>query len=179
MANNRDIHVDEAGRAESALKASGETREAAWAHFEADFSAIGMATNMPLIATAYADEASVEWNFGSTPICKTSLTATPEEAADILGMNRLLDAFRRFVAAESALFPTSLTPPSEDRSVLIDPEDACCPACSGTLLVVDVGDAAMTVECRDGCGALFELAHDALGGERDYVLEFLARRGWG
>lgn len=179
LANNRDLRMDEAGNPASALQASGETREAVWAHFEADFSAIGMATNMPLMATAYADEAAIEWNFGSTPIGKTPRTATPKEAADILDMNRLLDAFRRFVEAESALFSTELAPPGEGSSVIIDPEDGCCPACSGTLELVDVDEGTMTVECRDGCGALLEMEHDALRGGRNYVQDFLARRGWG
>jgi hypothetical protein len=179
LANNRDLRLDEAGNPSSALQASGETREAVWAHFDADFSAIGMATNMPLFATAYADEASIEWSFGSTPIGKSPRTATPKEAAEILDMNRLLDAFRRFVEAESALFPESLPPPGEGGPVLIDPKDGCCPGCSGTLELVGVDEGTMTVECRDGCGALLEMEHDAVGGGRDYVLRFLARRGWG
>ena len=88
MAKNRDIRPDDAGNPCCSLRCSGEDAEAVWLHFTADFSAIGMAVDMPLIATAYADENCVEWNFGVTPLGKTPRTATPEEAADALGVSR-------------------------------------------------------------------------------------------
>ena len=128
MAKNRDIRSDEAGKPGCSLRSSGEDSEASWLHFTADFSAIGMAVDMPLIATAYADENSVEWNFGVTPIAKTPRSATPKEAADALNMNVLLDGFRRFVAAESVLFPTALTKDAGQGKgpVLIDRDDCTC-----------------------------------------------------
>src|SRR3954469_12557533 len=109
LAENRDVKSDDEGRALYRLRSSGVTPECTWQFIEADFSGLGMATDMPLIAHAYSDAGDIEWNFGPTPIRSTPRTATPKEAADALDMNVLLDGFRRFVGAESVLFPTSLT----------------------------------------------------------------------
>ncbi len=176
LAKNRDLR-SEGGKPCYRLRSSGEDSEASWLHFTADFSGLGMAIDMPLIVTAYTDEVSLEWNFGVTPIAKTPRSATPKEAADILDMNRLLDAFRRFVAAESVLFPTAMTPPREKGPVFINPEDGSCRECSGELEITGVDDCTMTVECRGECGGAYEVEHDAFDGGVDYVLEYLSRRG--
>ena len=176
LATNRDLR-SEGGTPCYLVRSSGEDSEASWLRFVADFSAIGLATDMPLIVTAYADDASLEWNFGPTPIGKTPRTATPNEAADALDMNVLLDAFRRFVAAESVLFPTSLTKDAGKNQgpVAIDPADCTCSECGGALEVTDMDDATMGVECENGHA--YELEHDAFDAGFDYVLEFLSRRG--
>jgi hypothetical protein len=177
MAENRDIRTDEAGKPGCTLRSSGADAEASWLHFTADFSAIGLAVDMPLIATAYADEIFVGWNFGPTPIAKTPRTATPGEAADALDRNVLLDGFRRFVAAESVLFPTALTNDAGQGKcpVTVDRADCTCSECGGALEVTDADDVTMSVECENG--HTYELEHDAFAAGFDYVLEFLARRG--
>ncbi len=97
LAENRDLKSDDEGRALYRLRSSGMTPECTWQTIEADFSAIGMATDMPLIAHAYSDAGEIEWNFGPTPIRSTPRTASPQEAADALNMDVLLEGFRRFV----------------------------------------------------------------------------------
>lgn len=178
LAENRDLR-SEGEKPCYRVQSSGEDREASWLQIVADFSAIGMATDMPLIVTAFADDAVVEWNFGPTPVGKTPRTATPKEAADSLDMHVLLDGFRRFVAAESVLFPTSVTKdPGENKGpVSIDREDCTCSECGGSLELIDVDDSTMSVECEAGHCA--ELEHDAFDAGFDYVLEFLSRRGSG
>lgn len=176
LAKNRDLR-SEAGKPCYHSRNSGEDSEAAWLQVIADFSAIGMAIDMPLILTAFADDASLEWNFGPTPIGKTPRAATPKEAADSLDMNVLLDGFRRFVAAESVLFPTSVTRDAgKNRGpVAIDPADCTCSGCGESLEITDVDDATMSVECSNGHA--YELEHDAFDAGCDYVIEFLSRRG--
>jgi hypothetical protein len=107
LANHRDVMSDEAGQPLYRLQSSGMTPECTWHVFEVDFSAIGMATDMPLIVQAYAD-AEIEWHFGPTPIATTPRTASPKAVADALDMNVLLGAFHRFVLAENAFFPSTL-----------------------------------------------------------------------
>ncbi len=177
MAKNRDIRPDDAGNPGCSLRTSGEDSEASWVHFTADFSAIGLPIDTPLIATAYADEHFVEWNFGVTPLTKTPRSATPNEAADALNMNVLLDGFRRFVAAESVLFPTALTKDTGQGKgpILIDPDDCTCVECGGSLELTDADDATMSVGCENGHA--YELEHDAFDAGFDYVLEYLSRRG--
>src|SRR4051794_21258056 len=68
LAANRDVKSDGEGRAIYRLRSGGMTPECTWQVLEVDFSAIGMATDMPLIAHAYADSAAIEWHFGPTPI---------------------------------------------------------------------------------------------------------------
>ncbi|MEJ7640487.1 MAG: hypothetical protein WKF75_21585, partial [Singulisphaera sp.] len=122
-----------------------------------------------MVVTAFADDASLEWNFGATPIGKTPRTATPKEAGDALDMNVLLDAFRWFVAAESVLFPTSLTKDAGQGKgpILIDREDCTCVECGGSLEVTDTDDVTMSVECENGHA--YELEHDAFDAGFDYV----------
>jgi hypothetical protein len=178
LAENRDVKSDGEGRPIHRARSGGMTPECTWQVFEVDFSAIGMATDMPLIAHAYADSAEIEWHFGPTPIASTPRSASPKAAADALDMDVLLDGFRRFVAAESVLFPSSATAGAgKDKGpVDIDLEDGCCRACSGMLEVTGVDDVAMSVECLD-CGAGREVEHDAFGdGGIRYVLEYLTRR---
>lgn len=176
LAKNRDLR-SEGGKPCYRVQSSGEDSEASWLQMVADFSAIGMAIDMPLIVTAYADDASLEWNFGPTPVGKTPRTATPKEAADALDMNVLLDGFRRFVAAESVLFPTALTKDvgKNQGPVSIDPADCTCSECGESLEITEVDDATMSVECENGHA--YELEHDAIDAGFDYVLEFLSRRG--
>src|SRR4051812_22935927 len=176
LAENRDLRSED-GKPCYRVQSSGEDKEASWLQIVADFSAIGMATDMPLIVTAFADDASLEWNFGPTPIGKSPRTATPKAAADALDMNVLLDGFRRFVAAESVLFPTSVTKDAGKIKgpVAIDPADCTCSECGEALEVTDVDDVTMSVE--RGNGHAYELEHDAFDAGFDYVLEFLSRRG--
>ena len=145
--------------------------------FDVDFSGLGMATDMPLIVYAYSDAAEVEWHFGPTRISATPRSFSPKAAADALDMHVLLDGFRRFVAAESVLFPSSATPDAgEGRGpVAIDREDGTCPECGGSLEIIEVDDATMSVECE--AGHISELEHDAFDAGFDYVLDFLSRRG--
>jgi hypothetical protein len=177
MAKNRDIRPDEAGEPGCSLRSSGADAEASWLHFTADFSAIGMAVDMPLVVTAYGDENSVKWNFGVTPIATTPRTATPKEAADALNMDVLLDGFRRFVAAESVLFPTALTKDAGEGNgpIRIARNDCTCGECGGTLELTDADDVTLSVECENGHA--YDLEHDAFDAGFDYVLEYLARRG--
>lgn len=169
LAENRDLKSDDEGRAVYRLRSSGMTAECTWQWIEADFSAIGMATDMPLIAHAYADAGDIEWHFGPTPIHSTPRTATPKEAADALNMDVLLPGFRRFVDAESVLFPTSLTKDAGKGKgpVSIDREDCTCGECGGSLEVVEVDDATMSVECENGHA--YDLEHDAFDAGFDYV----------
>jgi hypothetical protein len=91
-------------------------------------------------------------------------------------MDVLLDGFRRFVLAESVLFPTSLTHDAGKRwkPVAIDRSDCTCGECGGSLEVVEIDDATMSVECEHGHA--YDLEHDAFEAGFDYVLEFLSRR---
>ena len=178
LASNRDVKNDEAGRAIYRLCSAGMTAECTWQMFEVDFSAIGMATDMPLVAHAYADAAEIEWHFGPTPIASTPRTSSPKEAAGALNMDVLLEGFRRFVAAEGVLFPASVAlhaGEDQEQHVAIDPEDCTCCQCGGSLAIIDVDDSTMSVECE--AGHIYELEHGAFDAGFDYVLEFLSRRG--
>lgn len=180
LAKNRDLKSDDEGNPLVRFRSSGITGECTWQLIEADFSGLGMALDMPLLAYAYADAPEIEWHFGPTPIASTPRTALPKDAADALSMDVLLSGFRRFVLAESTLFPTALTPKSS-AGVFIDPEDGTCRECDeGELEVIDADDSTMTVGCG-GCGACYPVEHDAFGdGGVDYVLEFLSsKRGKG
>ena len=179
LAENRDVKSDDDGRAIYRLRSSGFSAECTWQLFEVDFSAIGMATDMPLIVYAYPDATELEWHFGPTPIASTPRTSSPKAAADALDMNVLLDGFHRFVLSESVLFPTSMTPPKESGGIFIDPDDGTCSKCDeGELEVIDADDVSMTVECG-GCGACYPVEHDAFGdGGIDDVLRYFARRGF-
>lgn len=176
LAANRDVKCDDAGRTVSRMRSSGITPECTWQMFDVDFSGIGMATDMPLIVHAFADAKDVEWNFESTPIASTPRSATPKAVADTLDMNVLLDGFRRFVTAESVLFPTSVTRDagSEEGPILIDRDDCTCWECGGSLELLGVADTTMSVECENGHA--YDLTHDGFEAGFDYVLEFLSRR---
>jgi hypothetical protein len=178
MVENRDVKWDEDGRPLATLRNCGQDPECTWLFYEVDMSAIGMPTDTPLIVHCYAGDAVLEWNIGPTPLAKTPREFTPGQAADALNMDVLLDGFRRFVLADSVLFPTSLTKDAGTHRgpVIIDPDDGTCTECRGTLEVTEVDDATMSVECQD-CGHCCELEHDAFdGAAADYVLAFLARR---
>src|SRR4051812_43482814 len=71
LARNRDVRSDEEGRALYRMRSLGITAECTWQMFEVDFSSLGMAIDMPLIAHAYSDADDIEWNFGPTPIRST------------------------------------------------------------------------------------------------------------
>src|SRR3954464_11200598 len=71
LAENRDVKSDEEGRALYRLRSSGVTPECTWQFIEADFSGIGMATDMPFIGHAYSDAGDIEWSCGPTP-CPTT-----------------------------------------------------------------------------------------------------------
>jgi hypothetical protein len=171
------VKSDDNGRAIYCLRSSGITAECTWQMFDVDFSGIGMATDMPLIVHAFADAKDVEWNFESTAIATTPRSATPKAAADTLDMNVLLDGFRRFVTAESVLFPTSVARDagSEEGPILIDRDDCTCSECGSSLELLGVADATMSVECENG--HTYDLEHDAFDAGFDYVLEFLSRKG--
>jgi hypothetical protein len=177
LAENRDLKSDEQGCPLYRLRSAGIDRECTWQLIEADFSGIGMATDMPLVVSAYADSPELEWHFGPARIAATPRGATPVEAAARLDMDTLLEGFCRFVRAESVLFPSSATTDAgKGRGpVAIDPADCVCSDCGGSLEVTGVDDATMTVECEAGHSA--DLEHDAFAAGFDYVLEFLRRRG--
>lgn len=65
-------------------------------------SAIGMPTNMPLLARSKSGE-FVEWSLGETPLARTPRSATAKEAADLLNMDTLLAGFRHWVASGESL----------------------------------------------------------------------------
>ncbi|RUL88009.1 hypothetical protein [Tautonia sociabilis] len=177
MAENRDVKWDEQGKPLATLKHCGQDPECTWLFYEVDMSAIGMPTDTPLIVHSYAGEADLEWTIGPTPLARTTRDSTPEQAAAALDMHVLLDGFRRFVLADSVLFPTSLTNDAGRQSgpILIAPEDGCCCECGGMLEVTGVDDATMSVECENGHA--YDLEHDAFDVGFDYVLEYLSRRG--
>jgi hypothetical protein len=50
LAANREVKCDDEGRAVYRLRSAGMPTECTWQMIEVDFSAIGMATDMPLIA---------------------------------------------------------------------------------------------------------------------------------
>jgi hypothetical protein len=100
MANNRDLR-SEGGEPCFAAEACGQDSESTWIDFTADFSAIGMPIDSPFLVTSFRGDAWLEWNLGPVPIAKTPRSSSPKEAADILEMNALLDAFRRFVLASA------------------------------------------------------------------------------
>ena len=66
-------------------------------------SAIGMMTDSPLIIASYEGDSFLTWNLGPVPMAYTPKGKTAKETADLLNMDTLLDAFRRFVVAESGL----------------------------------------------------------------------------
>jgi hypothetical protein len=48
--------------------------------------------------------------------------------------------------------------------MLVNRRDACCRSCGGTLEIVDVDDATMTVECRNPeCSDSYSVEPDAFG----------------
>ena len=98
MAKNRDLR-SENGQPCCVAELCGQDSESARICFTADFSAIGMPTDSPLIVTSLVGDASLHWNLGSIPIARTPRSSSPKEAADILEMNALIDAFHRFVLA--------------------------------------------------------------------------------
>lgn|GEM_PF-945323 len=177
MVENRDVKWDEQGRPLATLKNCGADSECTWLVYEVDMSAIGMPTDTPLVVHCYAGEAALDWTIGPTPLAKTSRELTPGQTADALNMDVLLDGFRRFVLADSVLFPTSLTTDAGRRSgpILVDPEDCTCCECGGMLEVTDVDDATMSVACENGHA--YDLEHDAFDAGFDYVLEYFSRRG--
>ncbi len=101
LVRNRDIKGDDAGEPIAQLQGSGETANASWCHFEVDISGIGMPVDSPLIIASYEGDSFVTWNLGPVPLGFIPKEKTAKEAAALLDMNCLLDAFRRFVAAES------------------------------------------------------------------------------
>jgi hypothetical protein len=115
MAKNRDVKGDAGGKPVATLCSWAEDQKGTRLHWAADFSGIGMATDMPLMVAASADAEPLAWNFGTALIATTPREATPKEAADILEMNTLLAAFRRFVVAENVLFSESTLPRRRHR----------------------------------------------------------------
>jgi len=179
LTRNRDVKSDDAGMALCRFGPLGVSAECTWQMFEVDFSGIGMATDMPLVVYSYADADEIEWHFGATPIATTPRSHPPEAAANSLDTAVLLDGFRRFVLAESVLFPTTLTKDAGKNKgpLAVDPDDCACAECGGSLEVTDVDDVTMSVECENGHA--YELEHDAFDEGFDYVLEFLSRRDLG
>ena len=101
MVQNRDIKWDDDGEPIARLKGSGETRDASWCHFEVDISAIGMPMDSPLIIASYEGDSFVTWNLGPVSLASIPKGKTAKETADLIDMDCLLDAFRRFVVADS------------------------------------------------------------------------------
>lgn len=56
----------------------------------------------PLIIASYEGDSFVTWNLGPVPLACIPKRKTAKEAADVLDMDCLLDAFHRFVIAESS-----------------------------------------------------------------------------
>lgn len=101
MVQNRDIKWDDEGEPIARLMGSGETSHASWCHFEVDISAIGMPMDSPLIIASHEGDSFVTWNLGPVPLACIPKGKTAKETADLLDMDCLLDAFCRFVVAES------------------------------------------------------------------------------
>lgn len=58
----------------------------------------------------------------------------------------------------------------------IDQKDGCCRSCGGQLVITDVDDGTMTVECTD-CGDWYMVEPDAFGdGCTTYYVGFMAER---
>lgn len=104
LAENRDLRSED-GRPCYRVQSLGENSEATWLWVAADFSAIGMAIDMPLIVTAFTDADTLEWKFGPALIARTPRAATAKAAADSLDMDVLLVAFCRFAASELGTLP--------------------------------------------------------------------------
>ena len=102
MVQNRDIKWDDEGEPIARLMGSGETANASWCHFEVDISAIGMPMDSPLIIASYEGDSFVTWNLGPVSLAYVPKGKTAKETADLIDMNCLLDAFHRFVIAESS-----------------------------------------------------------------------------
>lgn len=103
LGNSRDVKTDRHGRPVYRLGSGGESPEGSWQRFVVDFSAIGMATDMPFVVTAETRRETLRWGFNGAAIASTPRTATPREAAAVLTMDVLLDAFRSFVVREATL----------------------------------------------------------------------------
>lgn len=103
MAENRDVMSDEAGKPLATLRTCGQDGESTWLFYEVDMSGIGMPLDTPLIVQSYRGEDALAWTIGSTPLAETPRGGTAKETADLLEMNALLDAFRRFVLSGSAI----------------------------------------------------------------------------
>ena len=102
MVGNRDVMWDSEGRPKAQALGCGETPACSWCHFEVDMSAIGMPLDSPLIIASFEGDTFLTWNLGPVPLAHTPKGKTAKETADLLDMNCLLDAFRRFVIAESS-----------------------------------------------------------------------------
>jgi hypothetical protein len=69
--------------------------------FEADFSAIGMPTNTPIVAVRTREQPGTSWWLDDVLIATTPETFTPEQTGDTLEMNALLVAFRTWLGRAS------------------------------------------------------------------------------
>ncbi len=59
----------------------------------------------------------------------------------------------------------------------VDPKDGSCRNCGGTLEIIDVDDATMTVECQGECSETYLVETDAFGdGCMTYYLGFLQKQ---
>ena len=98
MADNRDVMRDASGAARYTVQAAG-TRADGKLRIDlvADGSGIGLPSNTPMTATVDPEHGPIAWFLGDALIATTARDLTPEGAGDALGMERLLDAFRRWM----------------------------------------------------------------------------------
>lgn len=101
MVENRDIAWDDRGEPIAELLDCGQTSDCTWCYFEVDISAIGMPTDSPIVVSSYEGDNFVTWSLGDELIALIPKGKSAKETAESLGMDPLLDAFRRFVIAES------------------------------------------------------------------------------
>ena len=101
MADNRDVMSDERGEPYYAVYAAGIERSGRLRlDLEADLSGIGLPTNTPLTVTMDPESGPVSWLLGDTRIAALDRALPPEEAGDTLGMDTLLDAFRKWIGRQ-------------------------------------------------------------------------------
>lgn len=97
VAANRDLRSDADGDPAVTLTGSRLTPSLMRLDFDADFSGIGMPTNLPLtVVQAKETPDRLSWWFAGTLVATTGLDDPPEQAAATLDMNTLLDGFLRW-----------------------------------------------------------------------------------
>ena len=98
MADNRDVMSDEHGEPYYTVYAAGTGRNGTLRiDLEADCSAIGMPMNTPITVRMDPEVGPINWLLDETPIAATDRGSSTNEAGDQLGMDRLLNAHRKWL----------------------------------------------------------------------------------